>query len=70
MLAGRLGRAAALVAATLTTLVGAGSCLYVMVGLPTQAWVRFGYWLVVGLIIYFAYGYRRSTLRRKAQPNA
>jgi APA family basic amino acid/polyamine antiporter len=52
------------------TLAGASACLYVMVGLPTQAWVRFGYWLVVGLILYFAYGYRRSALRRSSQARA
>ena len=46
------------------TLTGAGACLYTMAGLPTQAWIRFGYWLAVGLILYFAYGYRRSLLRR------
>jgi APA family basic amino acid/polyamine antiporter len=52
------------------TLVGAGACLYTMAGLPATAWERFGYWLVLGLIIYFAYGFKNSTLRRgvKAAP--
>ena len=45
------------------SLIGAGACLYVMVGLPRQAWVRFGWWLLIGLLLYFAYGYRRSRLR-------
>jgi APA family basic amino acid/polyamine antiporter len=45
------------------SLVGAAACLYTMKGLPTTAWERFGIWLVVGLVIYFAYGYRRSKLR-------
>jgi basic amino acid/polyamine antiporter, APA family len=31
-------------------------------GLPTPTWIRFGVWLVIGLAIYFAYGYRRSRL--------
>ena len=44
-------------------LVGAAACIYVMVGLPTQAWVRFGWWLAFGLLLYFSYGYRRSRLR-------
>ena len=44
-------------------LVGAAACVYVMVGLPTQAWVRFGWWLAFGLLLYFSYGYRRSRLR-------
>ena len=43
---------------------GAAACLFVMKGLPPQAWVRFGWWLFIGLIIYVAYGYRNSVLRR------
>ncbi|HET9371350.1 MAG TPA: amino acid permease [Vicinamibacterales bacterium] len=44
------------------SLAGAGACLYVMKGLPTQAWERFGIWLLIGIAIYFFYGYRRSRL--------
>ena len=43
---------------------GAAACLFVMKGLPPQAWVRFGWWLVIGLAIYVAYGYGHSVLRR------
>jgi APA family basic amino acid/polyamine antiporter len=43
--------------------LGAVACLFVMKGLPRTAWERFGIWLVVGVILYFAYGYRHSTLR-------
>ena len=43
--------------------LGAGACLYVMYGLPAQAWVRFGWWLALGLLVYFAYGYRHSGLK-------
>jgi basic amino acid/polyamine antiporter, APA family len=46
------------------SLAGAAACLYVMVGLPTQAWVRFAWWLALGLLLYFAYGHQRSHLRR------
>jgi basic amino acid/polyamine antiporter, APA family len=45
-------------------LLGIGACLFLMYGLTRLAWVRFGVWLVVGLVCYFAYGYRRSRLRR------
>jgi APA family basic amino acid/polyamine antiporter len=45
---------------------GAGACLFVMKGLPAHAWERFGIWLAIGLVMYFAYGYRNSTLRRAA----
>ena len=42
---------------------GAAACLYVMAGLPRQAWERFAIWLVIGLLLYFFYGFRRSRLR-------
>jgi len=45
------------------SLAGAAACLYTMQGLPTQAWERFAIWLVIGGVIYFAYGYRHSRLR-------
>jgi APA family basic amino acid/polyamine antiporter len=49
-------------------IIGAVLCVFVMKGLPTLAWVRFGWWLVIGLVLYFAYGYRNSTLRRGTGP--
>ena len=48
--------------------VGAGACLYTMFGLPVKAWERFGWWLLIGLILYFAYGFRNSVLRRAGAP--
>jgi basic amino acid/polyamine antiporter, APA family len=50
------------------SLAGAAACLFVMQGLPVHAWERFGIWLVIGLAIYFAYGYRNSVLRRGVAP--
>ena len=44
-------------------LVGAGACVYVMLGLPQQAWTRFTWWLIIGMVLYIVYGYRNSTLR-------
>ncbi len=41
----------------------AAACLFVMKGLPKQAWTRFGAWLLLGLAIYLFYGYRHSKLR-------
>lgn len=46
-------------------LLGAGMCVYLMFGLPLVTWVRFGLWLLIGLVLYFAYGYWNSKLRRK-----
>lgn len=39
------------------------ACGFLMLQLPALTWLRFGAWLAIGLIIYFAYGYRRSRLR-------
>jgi APA family basic amino acid/polyamine antiporter len=47
---------------------GAAACIYIMKGLPAHAWQRFGLWLGLGVVIYFVYGYRHSTLRRGTGP--
>jgi APA family basic amino acid/polyamine antiporter len=39
------------------------ACIYVMRGLPTATWKLFAFWLALGLLFYFSYGYRHSTLR-------
>ena len=43
--------------------LGIAACVFVMAGLPYQAWERFGIWLVVGVACYAVYGYRHSRLR-------
>ena len=43
-------------------LLGVVSCFYLMLGLPWITWVRFVLWLVVGMLVYFSYGFRRSRL--------
>ncbi len=48
----------------LVPILGIISCLWLMLGLPVSAWIRFGVWLVVGLSIYAAYGYSHSRLSR------
>ena len=50
------------------SLVGAGACVFVMAGLPTHSWERFGIWLALGILVYIFYGYRNSVLRRGTGP--
>ena len=38
-------------------------CLYMMSEMGISNWIGFGIWLIVGLIIYFAYGYNHSKLK-------
>jgi APA family basic amino acid/polyamine antiporter len=42
--------------------LGAAACLFVMWGLPRAAWIRFGTWMLLGVVLYFAYGFRHSRL--------
>jgi basic amino acid/polyamine antiporter, APA family len=46
-------------------ILGAVSCLFLMYYLPPTSWWRFVAWLMLGLSIYFSYGYSRSTIGRK-----
>lgn len=46
-----------------TPILGIISCFYLMLGLPWITWFRFGIWLLIGIFIYFLYGYRKSKLR-------
>ena len=39
------------------------TCLLLMAGLPIMNWLRFFSWLVIGLVIYYLYGRKKSTLR-------
>ncbi|OFV92885.1 MAG: amino acid permease [Acidobacteria bacterium RIFCSPLOWO2_12_FULL_65_11] len=45
--------------------LSAAGCLFIMQGLPRTAWERFGIWLLLGLVLYLAYGYRHSRLRHQ-----
>ena len=46
----------------LVPLLGAASCFFLMANLPWVTWLRFGIWMALGLLVYFAYSYRHSTL--------
>jgi APA family basic amino acid/polyamine antiporter len=43
-------------------LLGVASCAFLMSALPGITWIRFVVWLVIGLVIYFSYGFKHSML--------
>jgi basic amino acid/polyamine antiporter, APA family len=45
-------------------ILAALACLTLMVFLPVATWARFVIWMVIGLVVYFAYGARKSRLAR------
>src|SRR5258708_10527906 len=44
------------------TIAGVVLCFFQMVFLPPSTWIRLVIWLVIGLAIYFGYGYRKIRL--------
>jgi len=46
----------------LVPILGIAFCVLLMFSLPWQNWLRLGAWLVIGFVVYFGYGHRRSTL--------
>ena len=42
-------------------ILGMASCLYLMLGLPSATWLRLLVWILIGLVVYFAYGRWRSS---------
>jgi APA family basic amino acid/polyamine antiporter len=46
-----------------TPIISIVACVYLMIQLPMITWIRFGIWLLLGLVVYFLYGYRNSVLR-------
>jgi APA family basic amino acid/polyamine antiporter len=52
---------------SLIPVMGLLSCLYLMTELGYTNWLRFLIWLVIGLVIYFTYGYKNSVLAKEAK---
>ena len=40
-------------------------CIWLMLNLTTLTWARFAVWLVIGVVVYFAYGRRHSRVGRE-----
>ncbi|TDB79720.1 amino acid permease [Micromonospora sp. KC721] len=51
-------------------IVSALACLYLMLNLSVETWLRFGVWMLLGALIYFGYGYRRNRLARRGGATA
>jgi APA family basic amino acid/polyamine antiporter len=44
-------------------ILGVLACLWLMLNLSVETWLRFVIWMVIGLVVYFTYGVRHSVLR-------
>ncbi|RDI52857.1 amino acid/polyamine/organocation transporter (APC superfamily) [Nocardia mexicana] len=47
----------------LIPILGVLSCLWLMLNLSVETWLRFLIWMAIGLVLYFTYGARKSVLR-------
>ena len=55
----------------LLPMLGVISCVFLMIHLPPASWWRFIGWLVLGMAIYFAFGYNHSAVGRShGRPHA
>jgi amino acid transporter len=50
---------------SLIPLLGLATCLYLLTGMTFRNWAWFAGWLLIGLIVYLLYGYRKSKLAVK-----
>ncbi|GAA2810585.1 amino acid permease [Crossiella cryophila] len=46
------------------------ACLWLMLNLTALTWVRFGIWMLLGVVVYFAYGKHKSVLARREREAA
>lgn len=51
---------------SLIPVLGLTSCLYMMCELGISNWIGFGIWLIIGLGVYFCYGFKHSKLNARA----
>jgi basic amino acid/polyamine antiporter, APA family len=49
---------------SLIPLMGLVTCMYLLTGMTLSNWLWFGSWLLLGLILYFSYGYKHSKLAK------
>jgi APA family basic amino acid/polyamine antiporter len=51
----------------LVPILGIVTCLVLMFSLPLDTWIRLFVWLAIGLVIYFSYGKKNSTLGKSTE---
>ena len=49
----------------LIPILGVVTCLFMMLFLPADTWIRLFVWMALGVVIYFVYSRHRSVLRKK-----
>lgn len=49
---------------SLIPIMGILFCSYLLIEIPAVSWVYFIFWLTIGLVVYFSYGYWKSKLRK------
>src|SRR6202163_4282921 len=52
---------------SIVPVLGILSCLMLMFSLPVANWIRLFVWLLIGLVIYFSYGYSHSRISRQGR---
>lgn len=52
---------------SLIPVLGFLSCMYLFTGFSVNNWKYFAIWLLIGLVVYFAYGFRKSKLNKPQQ---
>jgi APA family basic amino acid/polyamine antiporter len=48
---------------SLIPIMGVLFCSYLLIEIPAKSWMWFVAWMMIGLVIYFLYGYRNSKLK-------
>ncbi len=51
----------------LIPILGVATCVFMMVFLPADTWLRLGAWMLLGVVIYLLYSRHHSVLRKKTE---